>query len=286
MKCASRGQNQIYSGFAEAEYLRHRQSTIFFCQSAAGGGCVGRLWRDDAALRMGRLRAAALRVLTEERIFRNCILADLRSAGSHCENSGSSDGSGASARSDRVKSEVFRDRSASAGGDTRYFSRCLIFWCFWIKPKAQKKNFERRKIFRSILREASRPSIRRFLRGADLPPFGNKRWRQKCPQGTSVGIGRRFSLSGHKRLRCCGAKDCTASTVAARQSPQAASALACCPSFCTPAPGARTAVRSDSSSGAMRRLLCASRNGNYSFASAHVRPLVFRRDGCLSSGSS
>ena len=85
------------------------------------------------------LRAAALRVLTEERIFRNCILAGLRPAGSHCENSGSSDGSGASARSDRVKSEVFRDRSASAGGDTRYFSRCLIFWCFWIKPKAQKK---------------------------------------------------------------------------------------------------------------------------------------------------
>ena len=271
MKCASRGQNQIYSGFAEAEYLRHSQSTIFFCQSAAGGGCVGRLWRDDAALRMGRLRAAALRVLTEERIFRNCILADLRSAGSHCENSGSSDGSGASARSDRVKSEVFRDRSASAGGDTRYFSRCLIFWCFWIKPKAQKKNFERRKIFRSILREASRPSIRRFLRGADLPPFGNKRWRQKCPQGTSVGIGRRFSLSGHKRLRCCGAKDCTASTVAARQSPQAASALACCPSFCTPAPGARTAVRSDSSSGAMRNLRCAARNDDYLLVSCFNR---------------
>ena len=86
MKCASCGQDQIYSGFAEAEYLRHSQSTIFLCQSAAGGGCVGRLWRDDAALRMGRLRAAALRVLTEERIFRNCILAGLRSAGSHCEN--------------------------------------------------------------------------------------------------------------------------------------------------------------------------------------------------------
>ena len=83
-----------------------------------------------------------------------------------------------------------------------YFSPCLIFWCFWIKPKAQKKNFKRRKIFRSILREASRPSIRRLLRGAGLPPFVTKRWRQKCPQGTSVGIGRRFSLSGHKRLRC------------------------------------------------------------------------------------
>ena len=35
MKCASCEQNQIYSGFAEAEYLRHSQSTIFLCQSAA-----------------------------------------------------------------------------------------------------------------------------------------------------------------------------------------------------------------------------------------------------------
>ena len=178
MKCASRGQNQIYSGFAEAEYLRHSQSTIFFCQSAAGGGCVGRLWRDDAALRMGRLRAAALRVLTEERIFRNCILADLRSAGSHCENSGSSDGSGASARSDRVKSEVFRDRSASAGGDTRYFSRCLIFWCFWIKPKARKKeNVQQKKL---ILRKKFRRQDRlRRICGSE--PAEARRW-GRAPQ--------------------------------------------------------------------------------------------------------
>ena len=41
--------------------------------------------------------------------------------------------------------------------------------------------------------------------------------------------------------------------------------------FCTPAPGARTAVRSDSSSGAMRRQLCTVRNDNHSFASAHGR---------------
>ena len=67
-------------------------------------------------------------------------MAGLWPVGSHCENSGSSDGSGASARSDRAKSEVFRDRSASAGVVTRYFSPCLIFWCFWIKPKAQEKN--------------------------------------------------------------------------------------------------------------------------------------------------
>ena len=60
---------QINLLFAEAKYSRCSQSAISLCQSAAGGGCVGRLWRDDAALRMGRLRAAALRVLTEERIF-------------------------------------------------------------------------------------------------------------------------------------------------------------------------------------------------------------------------
>ena len=179
-------------------------------------------------------------------------------------------------------SAVFCARSASADGGTCYFSPCLIFWCFWIKPKAQKKS----EIDSLFLWESSVPLIGCFLRGADLPPFVTKRWRQKCPQGTFVGIGRRFSLSGHKRLRCCGAKDCTASTVAARQSPQEASALACCPSFCTPAPGARTAVRSVSSSCAMRRLLCAARNCDYLFASARGRPLVFRRDGGLSSGSS
>ncbi len=181
----------------------------------------------------------------------------------YCENSGRSGGIGASARSDRAKSGVFRDRSASAGVVTRYFSRCLIFWCFWIKPKAQKKKCTTEEID-SYFGKYPAPPIGRFLRGADLPPFVTERWRQKCPQGTSVGIGQRCSLSGHKRLRCCGAKDCTASTVAARQSPQAASALACCPSFCTPAPGARTSVRSVSSSGAMRSLWCAPRNMIYS----------------------
>ena len=68
------------------------------------------------------------------------VLAGLRPAGSHCENSGSSDGSGASARSDRAQTaQILRDRSASAGGGTRYYSPCLIFWCFWIKTKAQEE---------------------------------------------------------------------------------------------------------------------------------------------------
>ena len=157
-------------------------------------------------------------------------MAGLRPAGSHCENSGSSDGSGASARSGRAKQRSFLCPLSERGWRHPYFSPCLIFWCFWIKPKAQKKS----EIDSLFLWESSVPLIGCFLRGADLPPFVTKRWRQKCPQGTSVGIGRRCSLSGHKRLRCCDAKDCTASTVAARQSPQAASALACCPSFSRP----------------------------------------------------
>ena len=80
-------------------------------------------------------------------------------------------------------SAVFCARSASAGGGTRYFSPCLIFWCFWIKPKAQKKS----EIDSLFLWESSVPLIGCFLRGADLPPFVTERWRQKCPQGEKVG---------------------------------------------------------------------------------------------------
>ena len=36
----------------------------------------------------------------------------------------------------------------------RYFSRCLIFWCFWIKPKARKKENVQQK--KSILRKEFR----------------------------------------------------------------------------------------------------------------------------------
>ena len=125
-------------------------------------------------------------------------MAGLRPAGSHCENSGSSDGSGASARSGRAKQRSLLCPLSERGWRHPYFSPCLIFWCFWIKPKAQKKS----EIDSLFLWESSVPLIGCFLRGADLPPFLNKRWRQKCPQGTFVGIGRRFSLSGHKRLRC------------------------------------------------------------------------------------
>ena len=39
----------------------------------------------------------------------------------------------------RRKSGVFCARSVSAGVGTRCFSPCLIFWCFWIKTKAQEE---------------------------------------------------------------------------------------------------------------------------------------------------
>ena len=59
--------------------------------------------------------------------------------------------------------------------------------------------------------------------------------------------------------------------------------------FCTPAPGARTAVRSDSSSGAMRRLLCAPRNdGLFRCNSSILDSAGLRPAGshCENSGSS
>ena len=55
----------------------------------------------------------------------------------HCEKCGKSDGRGGSARSDRAKSAVFRDRSASDAARARSFSPCLTFWYFWVKPKVR-----------------------------------------------------------------------------------------------------------------------------------------------------
>ncbi|WP_443746547.1 hypothetical protein, partial [Alistipes communis] len=50
---------------------------------------------------------------------------------------------------------------------------------------------------------------------------------QKIKHGESNGRRHLRSLSGHKRLRFYGVILCAASTAAARQSPQAASAFAC-----------------------------------------------------------
>ena len=171
-------------------------------------------------------------------------LAGPRPAGSHCENSGSSDGSGASARSDRAQTaQILRDRSASAGGGTRYYSPCLIFWCFWIKTKARKKE-SKRIFFRSILRETILPlrlcvSCKERIYHLCHRKVAPKR----CPQGTSVGIGRRFSLSDHTRSA----------------------------PFAHDRSGVPSFVRSVSVSGTMRKLWCAARNDDYLLVSCFNR---------------
>ena len=102
--------------------------------------------------------------------------------------------------------------------------------------------------------EISCTSIRFFLRGAVFTTF--------CHQKVAPKVS-----AGHLR------RDRTAVLTERAQK----TAL-----FCTPAPGARTAVRSVSSSGAMRRLLCAARNHDHLVAFRFGRPAIFRRDGgCL-----
>ena len=157
------------------------QKTALFCTPAPGARTAVRSDSSSGAMR----KCCALRA-TMILISFYAVLAGLRPARMHRENSGRSGGIGASARSDRAKSGVFRDRSASTGVVTRYFSLCLIFWCFWIKPKAQKKKCTTEEID-SYFGKYPAPPIGRFLRGADLPPFVTKRWRQKCPQGEKVG---------------------------------------------------------------------------------------------------
>ncbi len=180
-------------------------------------------------------------------------MAGLRPAGSHCENSGSSDGSGASARSEACKnSAVFCARSASAGGGTRYFSPCLIFGAFGSSQKAQKKS----EIDSLFLWESSVPLIGCFLRGADLPPLSPK-------GGAKVSAGRKKSGTG-RRL----APKTLRGRARARVFDGAASA------------------RSSSRFFAMRSLLCAPRNHDlfriiplYSFSRPSACPIACKTNG-------
>ena len=121
----------------------------------------------------------------------------------HCENSGSRDDTCASARSDRAKSAVFRDRSANAGVVARYFSPCLIFWCFWIKPKAQEKS-ERRKISRSILWENPDLLFGNFLQENLYHLLSPKGGAKSVRRAKKSGNGRRLApktLRGQARAR-------------------------------------------------------------------------------------
>ena len=124
---------QINLLFAEAKYSRCSQSAISLCQSAAGGGCAGRRRRSDAP--------SAWAAAAEERIFRNCILAGLRPAGSHCENSGSSDGSGASARSGRAKQRSLLCPLSERGWRHLLLFAVLDLWVLLDQAKSTEKTF-------------------------------------------------------------------------------------------------------------------------------------------------
>ena len=133
--------------------------------------------------------------------FLSSHLAGFRPAGSHCEKSGKSDDTCASARSGCAK-----QRSLLCPLSERRWRHPLLFAVLDLLVLLdQAKSTEERKCtteeIDSYFGKYPVLSIRRFLQGASLPPFGTKRWRQKCPQGTSVGIGQRLSLSDHERLR-------------------------------------------------------------------------------------
>ena len=103
-------------------------------------------------------------------------------------------------------SAVFCARSASAGIVTRYFSRCLIFWCFWIKPKARKKE-SKRIFFRSILRETILPlrlcvSCKERIYHLLSPKGGAKSVRQAKSSGNGRRMHlKRYSASSRPRFR-------------------------------------------------------------------------------------
>ena len=158
------------------------------------------------------------------------------------------------------KSAVFRDRSANAGVVARHFSRCLIFWCFWIKPKAQEKNLREEKFpdrfFGKIPTFSSGISCKKIFTTFCHQKGGAK----NVPQGEkSRGNGRRLApktLRGRARARVF---------------------------------DGASAARSSSRFFAMRRQLCALRNGDlfrFEFFSSHLAGLRPAGMHCENSGSS
>ena len=77
----------------------------------------------------------------------NCILADLRSAGSHCENSGSSDGSGASARSGCANQRSLLCPLSERGCRHPLLFAVLDLLVLLDQAKSTRKESVRRKLF-------------------------------------------------------------------------------------------------------------------------------------------
>ena len=83
----------------------------------------------------------------EERIFRNCILAGFRSAGSRCENSGSSDDTCASARSGSTKQRSLLCPLSERGCRHPLLFAVLDLLVLLDQAKSTRKESVRRKLF-------------------------------------------------------------------------------------------------------------------------------------------
>ena len=110
-----------------------------------------------------------------------------RPAGSHCENSGSSDGIGASARSGRAKQRSLLCPLSERGWRHLLLFAVLDLLVLLDQAKSTRKESVRKNFPINFSGIIPSQCLEDFLRGADLPPFGDKRWRQKCPQGEKVG---------------------------------------------------------------------------------------------------
>ena len=127
-------------------------------------------------------------------------MAGLRPAGSHCENSGSSDGSGASARSGRAK-----QRSLLCPLSERRWRHPLLFAVLDLLVLLdQAKSTEKSEIDSLFLWESSVPLIGCFLRGADLHLLSPKGGAKSVRRAKNSGTGRRLApktLRGQARAR-------------------------------------------------------------------------------------
>ena len=115
------------------------------------------------------------------------VLAGLRPAGSHCENSGSSDGTGASARSGCANQRSLLCPLSERGCRHPLLFAVLDLLVLLDQAKSTRKESVRKNFPINFSGIIPSQCLEDFLRGADLPPFGDKRWRQKCPQGEKVG---------------------------------------------------------------------------------------------------
>ena len=170
-------------------------------------------------------------------------------------------------------SVVFRDRSARCAADSQPFSPRGLLWLFLRKKEQENLRGEVCKTAAQPLH--SRPKSATVF----LCTFGLTQKYQKVKHGEKLRVpSPSLAERARKTALFAAQKDAPLrlwrlGKVRKRPLPSPAAVVR------TPAPGARTAVRSVSSCGALRRLRCASRNDD--FSCCHLF-LAGRRPACFS----